>query len=66
MFCIHQGAWPDLALTRAVFVRTGRNVLTKDLPARSWGMAVRGIRRAWVEKYEGRRFLTAFDPPASS
>ncbi len=46
VICIHEGAWPDLDLTADGICKNGAvNVLTKDLPARGWGMAVRVIRR---------------------
>ncbi len=64
VICIHQGAWPRLEPAEGGICKKGAvNVLTKDLPARSWGMVVQGTRRwAWVEKkYQGPELtLTAF------
>ena len=69
VFCIHQGAWPDLALDEGGICKNGAvNVLTKDLPSSKLGNGCAGnTALAWVEKYEGPALpLTAFDPPASS
>lgn len=71
VFCIHQGAWPDLALDEGGICKNGAvNVLTKDLPSSKLGNGCAGnTALAWVEKYEGRRLplrrlirLPAHDP----
>jgi biotin/methionine sulfoxide reductase len=69
VFCIHQGAWPDLEPTEGGICKNGAvNVLTKDLPSSKLGNGCAGnTALAWVEKYQGPELtLTAFDPPASS
>lgn len=43
VFCIHQGAWPDLALDEGGICKNGAvNVLTKDLPQLEAGEWLRG------------------------
>ena len=69
VICIHQGAWPDLALSEGGICKNGAvNVLTKDLPSSKLRNGCAGnTALAWVEKYQGPALtLTAFDPPASS
>ena len=43
VFCIHQGAWPDLALDEGGISKNGAvNVLTKDLPSSKLGNGCAG------------------------
>lgn len=69
VICLHEGAWPDLALDAGGICKNGAvNVLTKDIPSSRLGNGCAGnTALAWIEKYDGPALtLTAFDPPANA